>query len=213
MVRYFLASCTLIVAASAFAGAGSVVVKGASKAVKVATEKYGDDAARVAVRAGTEAAEATLKSSGRMASLAVKSSTAARTALLERGVAAVEKSACQEPERVIKALYELPEEDLPRIIGAMEKNPHVAAELASGVERGGKGFVDRIFAVNGRQILAGTLGAASITAAMRATSPFVEHGETISHGISIAIIAFAILAGLALVISAHKRSHKKRSTL
>ena len=91
--------------------------------------------------------------------------------VFSRGVAVVEKSGVKTPASAIKAIAELPAEDVPRVIGALEKNPQVAREFLAGVEKGGKTFVDKVFALNGKQILAGTLGSAAIVGVIRSTAP------------------------------------------
>lgn len=109
-----------------------------------------------------------------------------------RGVAAVEKSGTADPASAIKAVADLPAEDIPRVIGAIEKNPQVAKEFLSGVERGGKKFVDRIFELSDRQIRAGGLAAAEITvaagiavggivAASNLTAPSAAEGRAIDR--------------------------------
>jgi len=103
-----------------------------------------------------------------------------------RGVAVVEKSGVKTPASVIKAIAELPEEDVPRVIGALEKNPQVAKEFLVGIEKGGKTFVDKVFDLNGKQILAGTLGAAAITGAIRLTAPRAAEARAVDAQTDIA---------------------------
>ena len=152
----------------------------ASKTVKVATEKYGDDVAMAAMKGGVEVAEQTAKNGGRFFAVVQKTGSAASPEALRalalnadeamkftakygddvlklnakspgvfsRGVAAIEKSGVKNPASAIQAVSNLPAKDIPRVFGALEKNPQVAKEFLEGVEKGGKTFVDKVFAVN-----------------------------------------------------------------
>ena len=84
--------------------------------------------------------------------------------VVSRSVAAVEGCGLKDATSAIRAIASLPAEDIPRVIGAVEKNPSVAKLFIEHVERGGKYFVDKVFALNERQILMGTLGATAIVA-------------------------------------------------
>jgi len=106
--------------------------------------------------------------------------------VFSRGVAVVEKSGVKTPASAIKAIAELPAEDVPRVIGALEKNPQVAQEFLAGVEKGGKTFVDKVFAVNGKQILAGTLGSAAIVGVIRVTAPRAAEARAVDAQTDIA---------------------------
>ena len=106
--------------------------------------------------------------------------------VFSRGVAVVEKSGVKTPASAIKAIAELPEEDIPRVIGALEKNPQVAKEFLAGVEKEGKTFVDKVFALNGKQILAGTLGTAAIVGTIRSTAPWAAEGRAVDAQTEIA---------------------------
>lgn len=106
--------------------------------------------------------------------------------VFSRGVAVVEKSGVKHPASAIKTIAELPAEDVPRVIGALEKNPQVAKEFLAGVENGGKSFVDKVFDLNEKQILAGTLGAAAITGVIRFTAPSAAEGRAVDAQTEIA---------------------------
>ncbi len=101
---------------------------------------------------------------------------------VSRMVAAAEKSGARGVKGAVRAVSDLPAEDIPRVLGAVEKNPSVAREFLEHVEKGGKYFVDKVFAVNAKQIIAGGLTAAMIAAAFRATAPLVATGDKIKEG-------------------------------
>lgn len=84
--------------------------------------------------------------------------------VVSRSVVAVEGCGLKDSVSALRAIADLPAEDIPRVIGAVEKNPSVAKLFVEHVERGGKYFVDKVFALNERQILTGTLGVAAIVA-------------------------------------------------
>lgn len=160
-------------ASVAQAGGGGLVVKGASH--------LWDDAAGVAVKAGGRslvkgAGHVALKAGAGVARLGAESS-----GLLARGTALAERHG---GARAVRALAELPAEDVPRVVGALERNPGVAKEFLDALARGGKDFVDRIFKVNHKQILAGTLGAAAIYGVARGADiveqlPVVVNGKNL----------------------------------
>ena len=106
--------------------------------------------------------------------------------VFSRGVAVVEKSGVKHPASAIKAIADLSAEDIPRVIGALEKNPQVAKEFIAGVEKGGKTFVDKVFALNWKQILAGTLGTAAIVGTIRSTAPWAAEGRAVDAQTEIA---------------------------
>jgi len=146
----------VLAACAVHAGVGGLVAKGLSHTW--------DDAARVAAKAGGRglakgAGHLTLKAGTGVARLGT-----ATPELIARGTALAERHG---GARAVRALSDLPAEDVPRVVGALERNPGVAKEFLDALARGGKGFVDRIFKVNHRQILAGTLGAAAIFAVAR----------------------------------------------
>ena len=208
MKKILVAVVTIALAGNLFAGAAGLVVKGALKtwdeAAKIAlkvsgrtasddavraaaktleatSEKYGDDVARASMRGGIEVAEQVAKQGGRFANLvrttARFSDDALRTMALN-GDKAVHICAVHGDE-VVRAVAKLPVEDGTRLLGVIDRNPQVAKEVMEGVEKGGKTFLDRLFAINGRQILAGTLGAAAITGAVRVTAPAAAEGDAI----------------------------------
>ena len=197
--------------------ASKEAVSATSKTLKAATEEYGDDVAKAAMKGGTEIVEQTAKNGSRFFSVIKRAGEASPEALhalaqnaddamkftakygddvlklnskspgvFSRGVAVVEKSGAKAPASAIKAIAELPAEDIPRVIGALEKNPKVAKEFLAGVENGRKAFVDKVFAVNGRQILAGTLGAATIFAVIRETAPAAAEARAVDAQTGIA---------------------------
>ncbi len=156
-------------------------VKVAAETLKATSSKYGDDVARASMRGGMEVAEQVAKQGGGFANLvrmtARFSDDALRTMALS-GDKAVSICA-KHGDGVVKAVAKLPVEDGTRLMGAIDRNPQVAKELVEGVEKGGKTFLDRLFAVNGRQILAGTLGAAAIAGTVRVTAPFAAEGDAV----------------------------------
>lgn len=132
---------------------------------------------------------------------------------VSRMVAVTEKSGISGVERTVRAVADLPSEDIPRVLGAVEKNPSVAREFLEHVEKGGKSFVDRVFALSPKQIMAGGLTVAMIASAFRATTPFVATGEKIKEGppidgnpivdgmkYSVIILALCIGAGLIVYV-------------
>ena len=136
---------------------------------------------------------------------------------VSRMVAAAEKSGISGVEGAVRAVANLPAEDIPRVLGAVEKNPSVAREFLEHVEKGGKYFVDKVFAVNAKQIMAGGLTAAMIVSAFRATAPFVATGEKIKEGPPIdgggivdgmkySMIILALCVGAALIVYAVRKT-------
>lgn len=107
--------------------------------------------------------------------------------IFSRGVIAVEKSGVKSSANALKAISQLPAEDVPRVVGALEKNPSVAKEFLEGVEKGGKSFVDKIFELNWKQIAAGGLSAAAIIGAIRATSTLAAEGNAINAQTDLAV--------------------------
>lgn len=160
-------------------------VKAAAKTLEETSAKYGDDIARASMRGGLEVAEQVAKHGGRFAKVVKASSCLSDVALRElalHGETAVRVCATHGSERVVQAMAKLPAEDGTRLLGAIERNPGVAKELLAGTEQGGKEFLDRLFAINGRQILAGTLGAAAIVGVVRKTAPDEAEADAIrSH--------------------------------
>jgi hypothetical protein len=143
---------------------------------------------------------------------------------VSRMVAATEKSGIGGVERAMRAVSDLPSEDIPRVLGAIEKNPSVAREFIEHVEKGGKYFVDKVFEVNAKQIMAGGLSASMIVSAFRATEPFVATGVKIKEGppvdgnrivdgmkYSVIILALCIGAGLIVYVVRKTSLAKQRS--
>ena len=164
-------------------------VKAAAKTLETTSSKYGDDVARASMRGGIEVAEQVAKQGGRFANLvrttARFSDDALRTMALNGDKAA--RICAEHGDGVVKAVAKLPVEDGTRLLGAIDRNPQVAKELMEGVEKGGKTFLDRLFAINGRQILAGTLGAAAITGAVRVTAPMAAEGDAVKKQTATAV--------------------------
>lgn len=134
---------------------------------------------------------------------------------VSRMVAAAEKSGISSVEGAVSAVSNLPAEDVPRVLGALEKNPSVAREFLEHVEKGGEYFVDKVFAANAKQIMAGGLTVAMI----RATAPLAATGEKIKEGppidgnpivdgvkCSIIILALCVGAGLIVYVVRKTRS-------
>ena len=128
------------------------LVLNADDAVKFA-EKYGDDVVRLGVKA---------------------------PGVFTHGIALVEKSGVKNVGATIGNIAEsLPAEQIPQVFGAVQRNPAVAKEFLDAVSRGGSRFVDKVFELHGKQILAGTLGASAIVATVRVTAPAVAEGRAI----------------------------------
>lgn len=97
-----------------------------------------------------------------------------------RGITLVEKAGTKNTGKTLAVLAEkIPGEELPRVYSAIERNPKVAKEFLDGVTRGGEKFVDKIFKLNGKQILTGTLGAAAIAGVVRMTAPDAAEARAI----------------------------------
>lgn len=130
---------------------------------------------------------------------------------VSRMVAVTEKSGISGVERTVRAVADLPSEDIPRVLGAVEKNPSVAREFLEHVEKGGKSFVDRVFALSPKQIMVGGLTVAMIASAFRATAPLAATGDKIAEGPPIdgggivdgmkyCIIILALCVGAGLIV-------------
>lgn len=96
-----------------------------------------------------------------------------------RGIPLLEKSGVADVAGAIGAIGKLPAEDIPRVIGALEKNTGVVRQFLGHLEAGGKHFVDRVFSLSGKQIMAGTLGIAAIEAADSVTAPMRATGDNV----------------------------------
>lgn len=178
-------------------------VKAGAKTLETTSPKYGDDVAQASMRGGIEVAEQVAKQGGRFASVvkmtARFSDDALRIMALNGDKAA--RICAKHGDGVVRAVAKLPVEDGTRLLGAIDRNPQVAKELMEGVETGGKTFLDRLFAINGRQILAGTLGAAAITGVVRVTAPGAGR---VGMGMTL-----AVFAGLSLLLYAVRKSRPK----
>lgn len=210
MKKMMITVVAIVLAANTFAGAVGLVVKGVTKtwdevakialkvsgrtasddAVKVAAKtlertsaKYGDDVAKASMRGGIEVAEQVAKHGGRFASVvkaaAHSSDAALRTLTLGSDKAA--RICATHGDDVVRAVAKLPVEDGTRLLGVVDRNPQVAKELLAETEKGGKEFLDRLFKVNGTQILAGTLGTAAIVGVVRKTAPEAAEGKSIER--------------------------------
>lgn len=131
-------------------------VKSTSKALGRAASKYGDDIVLRLSAKTPHLVEPTIK-------------------LLERPVLRT----CG--ERAMRTISNLPAEEITRVVGAMEKNPSVAKTIVEHVEKGGKHFVDKLFELNGRQILMGGLSTAAIMSAYRLTAAANAEGNAIDE--------------------------------
>ena len=112
--------------------------------------------------------------------------------LVPRAASVLEKRGVNGVQSAMRAMADLPTEDIPRVVGALEKNPSVAREFVEHLVKGGKYFVDKLFSVNAKQIMAGGLtasmivmasGASSATqdAAQGMTAPYVATANAISQ--------------------------------
>lgn len=221
-------------------------VKAAAKTIETASAKYGDNVAEASMRGGVEVAEQSLKRGGKFVAMlkqaggysddtikavtqnadeAVKYSTkygddvvrlaSKAPGVYAKGIGLVERSGAN-ARNVIPALADLPAEQIPQVLGAVEKNPGVAKEFLVGVSKGGQYFVDKVFALNAKQILAGTLGVAAITAAVRATEPLVATGgainansDDIAKGWVVCMLVVSCFAGVALIVLVVRKTSRK----
>ena len=159
-------------------------VKAASKTIERAASAHGDDVAKASMRGGVEVAEQSLKKGEVFVSLiksAERYSDDVVRAIALNSDDAVKYAARYGDDVVKEMAAKIPADQIPQVFGAMEKNPQVAKQFLDCVARGGKDFVDKIFAVNARQIMAGGLSAALITAAYRATAPMSAEGAVIEE--------------------------------
>lgn len=172
---------------------GDDVAKAAVRGgVEVAEQslKHGAKFASLIRRAGTvsdDALRAVAKNSDDVMKYAAKYGDDVATKLagkapgvFERGIVLVEKAGTKNTGKTLAVLAEkIPAEKLPQVYGAIEHNPKVAKEFLDGVTRGGEKFVDKIFKLNGKQILTGTLGAAAIAGVVRMTAPDAAEARAI----------------------------------
>ena len=152
-------------------------IKRGGKFVKVlkSAANYSDEAIKAVALHSDDAIAFTAKYGDDVLKLGSKAPGA-----FSRGIALIEKSGVSNVGNTLKVIVkEVPSEQLPQVFGAIEKNPSVAKQFLDGVGRGGKHFVDKIFALNAKQILSGTLGAAAIATAVRMTAPNAAEGDAI----------------------------------
>lgn len=136
--------------------------------------------------------------------------------LVSRGVQAVEKTGAASGKTMIGKFARLPESEIPRVIGAVEKNPKVAETLLDYAEKGGKAFLDRLFKLNAKKIIAGGLSVAAIIGAYNATYPIKAVGESIvrygdrwmAFGI-VFLMAFVAHLGYKMFASRKKKEERK----
>ena len=141
----------MAIAALSYAGAAGLVIKGVSHswdeiarmALKASGRELADDAVKSAAKTIEQAAE-------KYGDDVVVKLNAKVPGQVSRMVAAAEKSGVGGVEGAVRAVSNLPAEDVPRVLGAVEKNPSVACEFLEHVEKGGKYFVDKVFAVNAK---------------------------------------------------------------
>lgn len=143
---------------------------------------YSDDAVKAIARNADDVVRYTAKYGDDVVVLGCKA-----PGVFTHGIALVEKSGVENVGQTLKAVTtQMPDEQIPQVFGAIQKNPAVAKEFLEGVSKGGKYFVDKIFAVNGKQILTGTLGTAAIAAAVRQTAPAAAEGRAVDAQTEIA---------------------------
>ncbi len=135
--------------------ATTAAVKSMSKALGKSAKEYGDD---VVLRLATKAPQLAVQTFG----------FTKRTILRECGKAGM------------RTISNLPAEEIPRVVGVMKRNPSVAKVFLEYVAKGGKYFVDRIFALQGKQIMAGGLSTAAIVGVYGLTAPDRAEGEAIN---------------------------------
>lgn len=143
---------------------------------------YSDDAVKAIARNADDVVRYTAKYGDDVVVLGCKA-----PGVFTHGIALVEKSGVKNVGQTLKVIAtQIPEEQIPQVFGAIQKNPTVAKQFLEGVAKGGKYFVDKIFYLNGRQILAGTLGTAAIAAAVRLTAPAAAEGHAVDKQTEIA---------------------------
>lgn len=144
---------------------------------------YSDDAVKAIARNADDVVRYTAKYGDDVVALGCKA-----PGVFTRGIALVEKSGVENVGQTLKVVAtQIPDEQIPQVFGAIQKNPTVAKQFLEGVVKGGKYFVDKIFAVNGKQIMAGTLGTAAIIAASNLTAPAVAEGDAVEKQTDAAI--------------------------
>jgi len=245
MKQLFVVALSIVVAYSAFAGAGGIVVKGiaktwdeiarvalkasgktatddavkaASKTIETAASKYGDDVAEASMRGGVEVAEQSLKRGSEFVSLLRRAGTVSDEAIravvlnsddaikyaskygddaikfaakaqnsFARGVAIIERAKVDDVGKMLNTVAsEIPADQISQVVGVAERNQTVAKQFFDGISKGGRYFVDKLFSVNAKQILAGGMTVAMIEVALggresvkNLTHPIKEQGEAI----------------------------------
>lgn len=138
---------------------------------------YSDDAVKAIARNGGDV----VKYAGKYGDDAVVLASKA-PGTFTHGITLIERSGIENVGQTLKAVVtKIPDEQIPQVFGVIQRNPTVAKQFLDGVSKGGKYFVDKIFAVNGKQILAGTLGTAAIVAAVRQTAPAAAEGAAVEQ--------------------------------
>ncbi len=173
--------CFALLDMMAIAGVGTGIVK-------VGTKLW-DDTAKAVLKSGGKdvtptAVKSTSKALGRAASKygddIVFRLSAKTPQLVERTIELVERPVLRTcGERAMRTISNLPAEEITRVVGAMERNPSVAKVIVEHVEKGGVHFVDKLFELNGRQILMGGLSTAAIVGAYRLTAAASAEGNAI----------------------------------
>ena len=137
--------------------------------------KYSDDAVKAIAQNSDDAVKYVEKYGDDVVKLSAKAPGA-----FARGFALIEKSGAVNTKRAVKVIAtEIPAEQVPQVLGVIEKNPQVAGPFLDAVAKGGKHFVDKLFALNAKQIMTGGLSLAAIDAAHRATASFAAEGKAI----------------------------------
>lgn len=143
---------------------------------------YSDDAVKAIARNGGDVVKYVGKYGDDAVVLASKT-----PGTFTHGIALIEKSGVENVGQTLKAVAtQIPDEQIPQIFGAIQKNPVVAKDFLEGVSKGGKYFVDKIFALNGKQIMTGTLGTAAIVVAVRQTAPAAAEGAAVEQHTKVA---------------------------
>lgn len=131
--------------------------------VKVAGS-YSDDSLRFLALHADDVVEYSMKYGDDIVRLNAKA-----PGLVPRVASVLEKSGVTGVQSAMRTMANLPTEDIPRVVGALEKNPSVAREFVEHLEKGGKYFVDKLFSMNAKQIMAGGLTASMIVMASGAS--------------------------------------------
>lgn len=217
----------------AVAGVGGVIVKGVTKtwddvakaalkasgksvsddAVKTTARmmektaaKYGDDVVKAAMRGGVEVAEQSLKHGPEFVRLLSHATNYS-----------------DDTVRMVATM--VPAEDLSRVFGVVKRNPQVADQFLDAVAKGGKHFVDKIFAVNAKQILAGGLTYSMIVDVcpeIARNNPITAMGgaidsnservvESLGNTVFYSIVIISIFVGLAILVFVIRKTRANRN--